>query len=98
MMYRDVFALYEATLARNPASWAAHLNLGTALDEAGETEKSFPHLQQALALKPAFPETLNSLGNVLNRLGRSSEALQLLEQAVGSGPGLLPPTTPLAWL
>ena len=80
--YRDVFALYEATLARNPASWVAHLNLGTALDEVGETEKSLPHLRRALELKPGFPETLNSLGNVLNRLGRSREALPLLEQAV----------------
>ncbi|MFM9956208.1 MAG: tetratricopeptide repeat protein [Opitutaceae bacterium] len=81
-MYRDVFALYETTLARNPSSWVAHLNLGTALDEAGETEKALPHLQRALELKPGFPETLNSLGNVLNRVGRSPEALPLLEQAV----------------
>jgi tetratricopeptide (TPR) repeat protein len=81
-MYRDVFALYETTLARNPGSWVAHLNLGTALDEAGQPDKALPHLQRALELKPAFPETLNSLGNVLNRLGRSSEALPLLAQAV----------------
>ncbi|MSU52573.1 MAG: tetratricopeptide repeat protein [Opitutaceae bacterium] len=81
-MYRDVFALYETTLARNPSSWVAHLNLGTALDEAGETEKALPHLQRALELKPGFPETLNSLGNVLNRVGRSPEALPLVEQAV----------------
>ena len=81
-MYRDVFVLYETTLARNPSSWVAHLNLGTALDEAGAAEKALPHLQRALELKPAFPETLNSLGNVLNRLGRSREALPLIEQAV----------------
>lgn len=81
-MYRDVFALYETTLERNPTSWVAQLNLGTALDEAGETEKSLSHLQRALELKPGFPETLNSLGNALNRLGRSGEALPWLEQAV----------------
>ena len=81
-MYRDVFVLYETTLARNPASWVAHLNLGTVLDEAGESEKALPHLERALALKPGFPETLNTLGNVLNRLGRSREALPLLEEAV----------------
>ena len=81
-MYRDVFTLYETTLARNPSSWVAQLNLGTALEEAGETEKALPHLQRALELKPGFPETLNSLGDVLNRLGRSREALPLLEQAV----------------
>jgi tetratricopeptide (TPR) repeat protein len=81
-MYRDVFTLYETTLARNPASWVAHLNLGTALDNAGRPEESLPHLQRALELKPGYPETLNSLGNVLNRLGRAHEALPLLEQAV----------------
>ena len=81
-MYRDVFVLYETTLARNPSSWVAHLNLGAALDDAGRPEEALPHLQRALELKPGFPETLNSLGNVLNRLGRSREALPLLEQAV----------------
>lgn len=81
-MYRDLFALYETTLERNPGSWVAHLNLGTALDEAGQTDKALPHLQRALELKPGFPETLNSLGNGLNRLGRAGEALPLLEQAV----------------
>ena len=81
-MYCDIFALYETTLARNPSSWVAHLNLGSALDEAGETEKALPHLQRALELKPGFPETLNSLGNGLNRLGRAREALPLLEEAV----------------
>jgi tetratricopeptide (TPR) repeat protein len=81
-MYRDVFSLYETTLAKNPSSWTAQLNLGTALDEAGQTEESLPHLRRALELKPDFPETLNSLGNVLNKLGRPGEARPLLEQAV----------------
>jgi tetratricopeptide (TPR) repeat protein len=81
-MYRDVFTLYATTLARNPASWVAHLNLGTALDEAGRPAEGLPHLQRALELKPGFPETLNSLGNVLNRLGRPQEALPLLDRAL----------------
>lgn len=81
-LYRDVFTLYETTLARNPSSWAAHLNLGTALDDAGKPAEALPHLQRALALKPAFPETLNSLGSALNRLGRPAEARPLLEEAV----------------
>lgn len=80
--YRNVFTLYEATLARNPDSWVAHLNLGTALDEAGRPDEALPHLQRALELKPGFAETLNTLGNVLNRLGRPAEARPLLEQAL----------------
>ncbi|MEO6245738.1 MAG: tetratricopeptide repeat protein [Opitutaceae bacterium] len=81
-MYRDVFSLYETTLTRNPTSWVAQLNLGTALDEAGRPEEALPHLRRALEQKPDFPETLNSLGNVLNRLGRAQEARPLLEQAL----------------
>ena len=81
-MYRGVFTLYETTLTHNPASWVAHLNLGTALDDAGRPLESLPHLRRALELKPDFPETLNSLGTVLNHLGRSEEARPLLEQAV----------------
>ena len=80
--YRNGFALYEATLARNPASWVAHLNLGIALDDAGRTAEALPHLQRANELKPDFPETLNSFGNVLNRLGRAAEARPLLERAI----------------
>ncbi len=80
--YRDVFSLYEATLARNPDSWVAHLNLGTALDDAGQPDKGLPHLRRALALKPDHPETLNSLGSVLNQLGQAGEARSLVEQAI----------------
>ncbi len=80
--YRDVVTLYRATLERSPDSWVAHLNLGTALDEAGKPAEALPHLQRALVLKREHPETLNSLGNVLNRLGRAGEARPLLERAV----------------
>ncbi|WP_175414763.1 tetratricopeptide repeat protein [Nibricoccus aquaticus] len=80
--YRDVFALYETTLARNPDSWVAHLNLGVALDDTGQPAEALPHLQRALELKPDFPETLNSLGSALNRLNRPAEAKPLLEKAL----------------
>lgn len=86
--YRDVFTLYEATLARNPTSWVAHLNLGTALDDAGRPDEALPHLQRALELKPDFPETLNSLANVLNQLGRAAEARPLVERAIQLQPRL----------
>ncbi|MBI2511717.1 MAG: tetratricopeptide repeat protein [Opitutae bacterium] len=80
--YRDVFALYESTLARNPDSWVAQLNLGVALDDAGRTDEALPHLLRSNELKPDHPDTLNTLGNVLNRLGRPAEARPLLERAV----------------
>jgi len=81
-MYRDVFTLYETTLERNPSSWAAHLNLGTALADAGHPAESLSHLRRATELKPDFPEALNSLADALNRLGRSRDALPLVERAL----------------
>ena len=81
-MYRDVFSLYETTLARNPSSWVARLNLGSALAAAGRPADGLSHLRRALELKPDHPETLNSLADVLNQIGRSSEALPLLDRAL----------------
>lgn len=85
-MYHDVFSLWSATLARNPSSWAAHLNLGTALADAGRPSEGLSHLQRALELKPGTPEILNSLADVLNRLNRASEALPFVEQALQERP------------
>lgn len=96
-MYRDVFALYETTLARviPPVGWRTSI-LAATLDEAGDADKALPHLQRALELKPGFPETLNSLGNVLNRLGRSAEALPCWSRPCGSSRASPPRTTPSA--
>ncbi len=80
--YRDVLTLYETTVARNPDSWVARLNLGTTLDDLGHPDEALPHLQRAHSLKPDYPEILNSLGGVLNQLGRVGEAQPLLERAV----------------
>lgn len=80
--YRDDITLYRASLASNPESWVAHLNLGVALSDRGSHAEALPHLQRADALKPDHPETLNTLGNVLNQLGRSAEALRPLDRAV----------------
>lgn len=84
--YRDDVALFEATIANNPSSWAAQLNLGVALADAGRLEPSTRHLRRALDMKPDHPETLQTLANVLNQLGRPGEALPLVEQALRQKP------------
>jgi tetratricopeptide (TPR) repeat protein len=86
-MYRDPTTLYETTLARNPDSWVARLNLGTTLADSGRVHESLPHLRRALELKPNSPEVLNSLGDALNRLNRPQDALPLLQRAVQLQPG-----------
>lgn len=80
--YRDVFALYEATLARNPSAWMAHNNLAVALTSAGRPAEAIPHLEQALQLRPEYPQAENNLGDALVRLGRPAEAIPHFENAL----------------
>jgi Flp pilus assembly protein TadD len=81
-MYRNVFTLYEATIAKNPGCWMAHNNLAEALTEAGRPREAIPHLEQALRLRPDYPEAENNLGNDLGILGRPREAIPHLERAL----------------
>ncbi len=46
--------LWADTLARNPASWVAHYNLGDALWARGETQAALPEFQAALDMRPFF--------------------------------------------
>ena len=80
--YRDVFTLYETTLAQNPACWMAHNNLAMNLANLGRVNEAIPHLEQALKLRPDFPEALNNLGDDLVQLQRPREAIPLLERAI----------------
>lgn len=81
-MYRDSFALYETTLARNPACWMAHNNLGMELANTGRVREAIPHVEQALALRPEFPEALNNLGDDLIQVERPQEGIPYLEKAI----------------
>lgn len=80
--YRDVFALYEHTLEKNPACWMAHNNLGVALVETGRADEAITHFEKALVLRPTYAECENNLGDALNQLGRSTEAIPHLESAL----------------
>jgi Flp pilus assembly protein TadD len=87
--YRDVFALYETTLARNPGAWMAHTNLGIALVDAGRPAEALPHHREALRLRPDYAEGENNTGHTLSALGRHAEALPHLRRAVALKPGYL---------
>lgn len=80
--YRDLFTLYEETLARNPACWMAHQNLAIALADAGRVDEAVPHAEATVRLKPDHAPAYNNLGDLLLQLGRLPEAVPLLERAV----------------
>ena len=88
--YRDSETLYRATLARNPASWMAHNNLGVAmLDKPGRVQEAIGEYRSALQLKPDDAEAHNNLGNALARgPGHLSEAVKEFQTAIRLDPKL----------
>ena len=87
-IYRDVFVLYETTIAGNPTCWMAHNNLGIALANAGRKEEAITHFQQSLQIYPDNVEAESNLGSELTALGRPGEALPHLQRALQLQPNL----------
>ncbi len=81
-IYRDVFTLYRATIAQNPACWMAHNNLAIALVDAGRAADALPHYEEALRHRPDYAEAENNFGYALTQLGRPAEALPHLDRAL----------------
>jgi tetratricopeptide (TPR) repeat protein len=73
--YRDNVTLWRDTVARNPASWMAHDNLGYALGSNGQTEEAIHEFQQAIRLKPGQADFHNNLGIAFYRKGQMDEAI-----------------------
>jgi tetratricopeptide (TPR) repeat protein len=86
-IYRDPRTFYRALLARNPACWMAHTNLGLLLEGEGRTEEAIAQFETALQLRPGYAEGCNNLGVGLSELGLLSEALAQFDRAVRLKPG-----------
>ncbi|MBX3441253.1 MAG: tetratricopeptide repeat protein [Planctomyces sp.] len=79
--------MLKERLAAGNVPWMIHLLLGTSAagDDSAEAER---HLEQALALNPKVPETLNNLAWVLSaqQPPKLERALELADQAVSLAP------------
>jgi len=81
-MYRDRETFYQTILERNPDSWMAQNNLGIALAADGRLPEAIDHYEQAVRLKPTFPDVHNDLGTALIGVGRLPEALEEFRTAL----------------
>jgi protein O-mannosyl-transferase len=83
-MYRDVETLYRESLARNPASWLAHYNLGVLFAEMpGRLPDAIAEYQAALRIKPDYAEAHVNLGNSLSQIpGRRPDAIAEYQTAL----------------
>lgn len=74
-IYREIRTLWEDTLAKNPACWMAHNNLGTELGRQGRHKEVVAHYRAALQVKADYPDPHNNLGNELDRQGQTEAAM-----------------------
>jgi len=81
-IYRNQETLWRDTLAKNPAAWMAHDNLGVALASQGRLPEAIQNYEQALQLNPDYAEAYNDLGVALASQGRLPEAIEKYEQAI----------------
>ena len=84
--YRNLETLWRDTIVKNPASSAAHNNLGTALAERGDFDAAWNHYRIALELDPEDADILNNLGNAHGRREEYEEAIRYYRRALAIDP------------
>jgi tetratricopeptide (TPR) repeat protein len=81
-VYKDEETLWRDNLAKNPNAWVARNNLGIDLVQAGKIQEAILQFEQALQIRPDYPQAHNNLGNRLAQSGRIQEAIAHYEQAL----------------
>lgn len=81
-IYADEMTLWQDTLAKNPASWMAHNNLGIALVEKSQLDEAIGHYREALRLRPDYAEAYNNLGIALGKKGQVEEAIRCYRESL----------------
>ena len=85
-LYRTSAGLYEHVLARHPACWMAHNNLGLLRQAAGQTTDAERHFRAAVELRPDWAGAVGNLGELLRQTGRIAEAEASLRRAADLDP------------
>ena len=91
-MYSDAGTLYRETLARNPACWMAHTNLGDLLSRIpGRLPEAIDHFEAALRINPRDVNAHNDLGHAFTEIpGRQPAAIAEYEAALRIDPRFAP--------
>jgi tetratricopeptide (TPR) repeat protein len=81
-VYHDLTTLYEDTIAANPEAWAAHVNLGYALQREGQFDEAVDHYRRALAINQRQTSVRVRLGTALFLSGKVEQGVAEIEQAL----------------
>ena len=85
-IYRDQETLWRDTIAKNPAAWMAHNNLGLLLFADGRADEAMAHYRAALAMKPDDAFAANNLGRSLAAAGKMDDAIAEFRRALRAEP------------
>ena len=85
-LYNDMESFYTQTIAKNPACWLGHNNLGNLLRREGRVPEAIAHFHEALRLNPGLADAHNNLGIALAESGQAPEALAEFQRAVALKP------------
>ena len=86
-MYTDLETLWSKTLAKNPESYLAAINLGSALYDQGRVDEAIADFRKALDLFPNYADAHLDLGVALAQKGRLHEAVAHYQAALAIRPG-----------
>ena len=84
--WQDSEALFRHTVAVTKGNYGAYNNLGSALSKKGQVEEAIRQFQEALRIKPDYPQALINLGAALGQKGEMDQAIQYLREAIRLNP------------
>lgn len=85
-IYRDEITFFSHILEAHPRARDAHLNLATALLDAGRPEDALAAAREGLRLRPESAKSYSAVGVALIRLGRPAEAESVVREGVARDP------------
>ncbi|MGO8927352.1 MAG: tetratricopeptide repeat protein [Limisphaerales bacterium] len=80
--WKDSEALFRHALEVTEDNYLAHLNLGSALDEKGQSDKAIREFQEAIRLKPGYVLARNNLGVAIVKKGQIDEGISQYREAI----------------
>ncbi|HSQ31265.1 MAG TPA: tetratricopeptide repeat protein [Gemmatimonadaceae bacterium] len=75
-------ALWKHALAVTTDNYAAHTYYGNALASRGNLDSAIIEYDEAIRIRPGYPEAHNNLGPALAQKGRVNEAIEQFTQAI----------------
>jgi Tfp pilus assembly protein PilF len=96
--WKDTGALFGHALAVTPNNVQALYGLGAHLVDIGRLDEGKRFLEEAIRLRPAYPEALGTMASTLDGQGKYEEAIRFYQAALNAQPDQDGILNNLAWL